>query len=122
MELVNNRKNNNKISTTEHLTKSTNHETEATETEELNSTPAKNITEETIVESFYNAFDKKDQNAATETLRENVRNQTSEMQNGEKEEVDQRTRKSKETLFIAGDRIIKKIDGYLLTKSINHKF
>ena len=72
MELVNNRENSNKISTTEHLTKSTNHKTEATEIEELNSTPAKNITEETIAESFYNAFDKKDQNAATEALKEKV--------------------------------------------------
>ena len=48
-------------------------------------------------------------------------NQTSEMQNGEKE-VDQRAKKSKETVFIVGDSMIKKIDGYLLTKSINHKF
>ena len=44
------------------------------------------------------------------------------MQNGEKEEVDQRAKKSKETIFIVGDSMIKKIDGYLLTKSINHKF
>ena len=107
MELVNNRENSNKTSTTEHLTKSTNHKTEATEIEELNSTRAKNITEETIAESFYNAFDKKDQNAATETLKENDRNQTSETQNGEKE-VDERTKKSKETVFIVGDSMIKK--------------
>ena len=38
MALVNNRENNNKISTTEHLAKSTNL-IEATEMEELNSTP-----------------------------------------------------------------------------------
>ena len=59
MELLNNRENSNKISTTEHLTKSTNHKTEATEIEERNSTPAKNTTEETTTEGFYNAFDKK---------------------------------------------------------------
>ena len=61
IELVNNRENSDKISTTEHLTKSTNHKTktEATAIKELNSTPAKNITEETTVESFYNTFDKK---------------------------------------------------------------
>ena len=44
------------------------------------------------------------------------------MENGEKEEVDQRAKKSKETVVIVGDSIIKKIDGYLLTKSINYKF
>ena len=64
--------------------------------EELNSTPAKDITEETTAESSY-MFDKKDQNAATAALKENVTNQISEMQNGEKEEVDQREKKSKET-------------------------
>ena len=37
--------------------------------EELKSTPAKDITEKTTAESFYNAFDKKDQNAATETFK-----------------------------------------------------
>ena len=67
-------------------------------------------------------FDKKDQNAATENLKEKVTNQTSEIQNGEKEEVDQRAKKLKETAFTVGDSMIKKIDGYLLTKSINHKF
>ena len=67
-------------------------------------------------------FDKKDQNAATENLKEKVTNQSSEIQNGEKEEVDQRAKKLKETVFIVGDCMIKKIDGYLLTKSINHKF
>ena len=43
MESVKNRENSNKISTAEHLTKSTNHrtKTEATEIKELNSTPAK---------------------------------------------------------------------------------
>ena len=124
MESVNNRKNSNKISTSEHLTKSSNHKTktEATEIKELNSTPTKNITEETTAESFYNTFDKKDQNAATETLKEKVANQTSEIQNGEKEEVDQRAKESKETVLIVGDSMIKKIDGYLLTKSINQKF
>ena len=65
---------------------------------------------------------KKDQNAATENLKEKVTNQTSEIQNGEKEEVDQRAKKLKETAFTVGDSMIKKIDGYLLTKSINHKF
>ena len=44
------------------------------------------------------------------------------MQNGEKEEVDQKVKKSKETVFVVGDSMIKKIDGYLLTRSINHKF
>ena len=44
------------------------------------------------------------------------------MQNGEKEEVDQRAKKSKKTVFIVADSMIKKIDGYLPTKSINHKF
>ena len=42
IELLNNRENSNKISTTEHLTKSTNHKTEATEIEERNSTPENN--------------------------------------------------------------------------------
>ena len=121
MESVNNRDNSNKISTTEHLTKSTNHKTktEATEIKELNSTSTKNITKETTAESFYKTFDKKDQNAATETFKEKVTNQTSEIQNGEKKEVNQ---KSKETVFIAGNSMIKKIARYLLTKSINHKF
>ena len=44
------------------------------------------------------------------------------MQNGEKEEVDQRAKKLKGTVFIVGDCMIKKFDGYLLTNSINHKF
>ena len=122
MALVNNRENSIKISTTKHLTKSTNHKTEVTEVEEVNSTPAKDITEETTAESFYNTFDKKDQNAATEALKEKVANQISETQNGEKEEVDQRAKKLKETVFIVGDSMIEKIDGYLLTKSINYKF
>ena len=65
-------------------------------------------------------FDKKDQNAATETLKEKFTSQTSEMQNDEKEEVDQRAKESKETVFIVGDSMIEKIDGCLLT--INHKF
>ena len=108
MTLVNNHENSNKISTTEHLTKSTNHKTEATNREGLNSTPATNITEETTAESFYNTFDKKDQNAATEVLKEKVINQASGMQNGEKEEVDQRAKKSKKTVFIVGDSMIKK--------------
>ena len=37
--------------------------------EELKSTPAKDITEETTAESFYNTFDKKDHNSATEALK-----------------------------------------------------
>ena len=124
MESVNNCENSNKISTTKHLTKSANYKTktEATEIKELNSFPTKNITEETTAESFYNTFDKKDQNVATETLKEKITNQSSEMQNGEKEEVGQRAKKSKKTVFIVGDSMIKQINGYLLTKSINHKF
>ena len=46
----------------------------------------------------------------------------SEIQNGEKEKIDQTAKKSKKTVFIVGDSVIKKINGYLLTKSINHKF
>ena len=34
----------------------------------------------------------------------------------------QERKKSKKTVFIVGDSKIKKIDRYLLTKSINHKF
>ena len=86
------------------------------------STPAENITEESTAENFYNTFDKKDQNAATEVLSKKVTNKTSEMQNGEEEKVDQRAKKSKDTVFIVGDSMVKKIDGYLLTKSISHKF
>ena len=74
MVLVNNCENSNKISTTKILTKSTNHKIEATEIPELNSTQAKNITEETTAESFYNAFDKKGQNGATEALKEKATN------------------------------------------------
>ena len=44
------------------------------------------------------------------------------MQNCENEEVDQRAQKSKETVFIVGDSMIKNIDEYLLTKSTNHIF
>ena len=44
------------------------------------------------------------------------------MQNGEKEEVDQKPKKSKETVFLVGHGMIKKFDGYLITKFINHKF
>ena len=116
MALVNNPENSNKISTTEHLTKSTNNKTEATPLE------LKISLKKQLLKAFNNTFDKKDQNAATEALKEKVTNQTSEMQNGDKEEVDQRSKKSKETVFIVGDSMIKKIDGYLLTKSINHKF
>ena len=42
---------------------------------------------------IYNTFDKKDQCAVTYALKEKVTNQTSEMQSGEKEEVDQRAKK-----------------------------
>ena len=122
MALVNNRENSIRISTIEHPTKSTNHKTETTGMEELNYTLAKEITEQKTPESFYNTFDKKDQNAATEALKEKVTNQISEMQNVEKEEVDQRVKKSKEAVFIVGDCMIKKIDRDLLTKSMNHKF
>ena len=121
MESVNNHENSNKISTTEHLTKSTNHKTktEAAEIKEPNSTSTKNITKDTTAESFYNRFDKKDQNAATETLKEKVTNQTSEMQNGGKEEADQRAKKLKETVFIVEDSMIKRsMDIYSLNPSI----
>ena len=84
--------------------------------------PAKDVTEETTDKNFYNKFDKKDQNAATTALKEKVKNQTSENQNREKEEVDKRPKQLKETVFIVGDSTIKNIDGYLLTKSINRKF
>ena len=33
-----------------------------------------------------------------------------------------RKKKSKETVVVVGDSMIKKIGGYLFTKSINHKF
>ena len=96
MTLVNNRENSIRISTTEHPTKCTNHKTETTEMEELNSTPSKDVTEETAAESFYNTFDKKYQNATTEAVKEKGTNQISEMQNGEKEEVDPRAKKIEE--------------------------
>ena len=35
--------------------------------------------------------------------------------------MDQRVKKSRETKFIIGDSMIKKINGYLLTKPTNHK-
>ena len=38
-----------------------------------------------------------------------------------KKKMDQRVKKSRETKFIVGDSMIKKINGYLLTKPINHK-
>ena len=44
------------------------------------------------------------------------------MQHGKEEEVDQRAKKWKEVVFIVVHSMIKKIDGYLLTKSTNHKF
>ena len=72
--------------------------------------------------SIYNTFDKKDQNAGTGALKEKVTSQTSEMHNGEREEVDQRAKKKKETVLTVGDSMITRIDGYLPTKSINHKF
>ena len=40
------------------------------------------------------------------------------MQNGEKEEVDQKVKKSKETVFVVGDSMIKKMDIYSLDPSI----
>ena len=86
MALLNNLKNSIRISITEHLTKSINNKTKIIEM--LNSAPAKDVTEETIGKSFYNKFDKKDQDAATTALKEKVKNQTSENQNREKEEVD----------------------------------
>ena len=72
MELVTNRENSINISTSKHLTKSTNHKIKETKMKKLNSNPAKHITEETTTERFYNSFDKKDQNAATEALKEKV--------------------------------------------------
>ena len=45
--------------------------------EELNSAAAKNITEETTAESFYNTFNEKDQNAATEALKEKIKSEFS---------------------------------------------
>ena len=99
MALVNNPENSNKISSTEHLTKSTNNKTEATPLE------LKISLKTQLLKAFNNTFDKKDQNATTEALKEKVTNQTSEMQNGDKEEVDQRAKKSKETVFIVGDSI-----------------
>ena len=44
------------------------------------------------------------------------------MQNGEKKKSWSKSKKIMETVFIVGDSMIKKIDGYLLTKSISHKF
>ena len=38
-----------------------------------------------------------------------------------RKKMDQRVKKSRETKFIVGDSMIKKISGYLLTKPINHK-
>ena len=59
MTLVNNPENIIRISTTEHPRKSTNDKTETTEMEELNFTPAKNITEKTTAKDVSNTFDKK---------------------------------------------------------------
>ena len=56
MALVNNCENSIRISTIKHSTKSTNHKAEAREMEELNSTPAKYITKEQTIESYYNTF------------------------------------------------------------------
>ena len=60
-----------------------------------------------------------EKNAATETLKEKVAIRFSDMQTGEKEEVDQRGKKLKKTVFIVWDSMIKK---FKVTKSINHKF
>ena len=57
--LVNNRENSIRISNKITPTKSTSHITETAEMEELNSNPAKDITEETTTESFYNTFGEK---------------------------------------------------------------
>lgn len=38
-----------------------------------------------------------------------------------RKKMDQRVKKSRETKFIVGDSMKKKINGYLLTKPINHK-
>ena len=54
-----------------------------------------------------------DQNNATGALNEKVKSQISEMQNSEKEKIHQRAKKSKETVFIVGYSMIKKIDGYI---------
>ena len=58
-----------------------------------NSVEVQGNTSKATAGSFYNTFDKKDQNTATEALKEKVTNQTSEMQDGEKEEFDQTTKK-----------------------------
>ena len=38
-----------------------------------------------------------------------------------RKKMDQRVKKSRETKFIVGDSMIKKINGYLLTEPTNHK-
>ena len=108
MVLVNNLENSIKISKTEHLTKSTNHWTEATEMEELKSTPAKDITEETTAESFYNTFDKKDHNSATEALKR--KSHKSDFRDGKwwERRSWSKSKKPKETVFVAGVSMIKK--------------
>ena len=58
-----------------------------------NSIEVQGNTSKATAGSLYNTFDKKDQNIATEALKEKVTNQTSEMQDGEKEEFDQTTKK-----------------------------
>ena len=98
MALVNNPENRISISKTEHPTKSTNLK-QTTEMEELNSTPAKEITEETTAESFSNTFDKKNHNGASEALKEKVTSQVSKIQIGVKEEVDQRAKKLRDAVF-----------------------
>ena len=88
---------------------------------ELNCTPAKNITGEITVESFYNTFAKKDENAATEAFKKlQFRFQRCKLVR-KKKLIKERT-KLKEAVFIVGHSAIKKINGYLLTKSINQKF
>ena len=119
--LVNKLENSIRISTTEHPTKSTSDKTETIGMKELNCTPAKNITGEITVESFYNTFAKKDENAATEAFKKlQFRFQRCKLVR-KKKLIKERT-KLKEAVFIVGHSAIKKINGYLLTKSINQKF
>ena len=80
--------------------------------EEQNSIPSRNNNEETTAEVFPNKFEI---GKATGT------NQISQVKTGEKEEVVQKAKKMKETVFVVGNSMLKKVDEYLLTNSINHK-
>ena len=93
---------------------------------EQDSSTSKNVTYETTAVSFRDVFDKKNYNAAIEGFRRKMGtekgiNQISEMQTCDKEEAALRAKKSKDTIFIFENSMIKRVDGYLLTKSISHK-